>query len=196
VIAPGPGAPVDWHAQVTELLEWHWDNLLRPRLDGLTDAEYLWEPAPGCWSVRPRAEATSEHAAGAGGVVIDWAFPAPEPPPLTTIAWRLGHLALVLGERDSNHFGDGSVSYPTTDWPLTAAGGLALADHWYAAWTGHLRQLTADDLGRACGPAEGPYADAPFGMLVLHIAREVIHHGAEICLLRDLYRATGGAGPS
>jgi hypothetical protein len=24
--------------------------------------------------------------------------------------------------------------------------------------------------------------------LVLHINREAIHHGAEICLLRDLYR--------
>jgi hypothetical protein len=26
--------------------------------------------------------------------------------------------------------------------------------------------------------------------LVLHINREALHHGAEICLLRDLYRAT------
>ena len=25
------------------------------------------------------------------------------------------------------------------------------------------------------------------GVLVLHINREMIHHGAEICLLRDLY---------
>jgi hypothetical protein len=24
--------------------------------------------------------------------------------------------------------------------------------------------------------------------LVLHISKELIHHGAEICLLRDLYR--------
>jgi hypothetical protein len=196
VIAPGPGRPVDWHAEITQLLEWHWDNLLRPRLDGLTDAEYLWEPAPGCWSVRPRAEASSAHAAGSGDVVIDWALPAPEPPPLTTIAWRMGHLALALGERDSRHFGDGSVSYTNAEWSLTAAGGLALLDHWYAAWAGHLRELTADDLGRSCGPSEGPYADAPFGALLLHIAREVIHHGAEICLLRDLHRATGGTAPS
>jgi hypothetical protein len=27
--------------------------------------------------------------------------------------------------------------------------------------------------------------------LVLHINREVMHHGGEIGLLRDLYRATG-----
>jgi hypothetical protein len=31
-------------------------------------------------------------------------------------------------------------------------------------------------------------------VLVLHIHREVIHHGAEIALLRDLYRARGIAG--
>jgi hypothetical protein len=195
VIAPSPGRPVDWRTELSELLEWHWANLLRPRLDGLTDDEYLWEPVRGCWSVRPRGEATSPLAFGAGDVVIEFAFPAPEPPPFTTIAWRMGHLAIALGERDSRHFGDGTVGWATTDWPLTAAGGLGLLDHWYASWTGHLRELTADDLGRRCGPSEGAYADFPFGALVLHIAREVIHHGAEILVLRDLYPRRDQLGP-
>ena len=35
--------------------------------------------------------------------------------------------------------------------------------------------------------AEGPFAEAPLAALVLHINREVLHHGAEICLLRDLF---------
>ena len=35
--------------------------------------------------------------------------------------------------------------------------------------------------------------DDPFIGLVLHVHREVIHHGAEILLLRDLYRATTSA---
>jgi hypothetical protein len=31
--------------------------------------------------------------------------------------------------------------------------------------------------------------------LIAHVNREVMHHGGEICLLRDLYRAgPGGAG--
>ena len=38
-----------------------------------------------------------------------------------------------------------------------------------------------------CGPAEGPYADYPFIALILHINREMIHHGAEIACIRDLY---------
>jgi hypothetical protein len=56
-------------------------------------------------------------------------------------------------------------------------------------WRPHLRPrldgLTDD------GPTEGPYADHPLGSLILHINREAIHHGAEVCLLRDLYRNRG-----
>jgi len=35
----------------------------------------------------------------------------------------------------------------------------------------------------------GTGADSSVAQLVLHINREVMAHGAEICLLRDLYRA-------
>jgi hypothetical protein len=79
---------VDWAGQLAEQLDWHWKAQLRPRLDGLTDDEYRWEPVAGCWNVRRR---------------------------------------------------------------------------------------------------EAPYVDSPMAALVLHINREVIHHGAEISLLRDLY---------
>jgi len=51
-----------------------------------------------------------------------------------------------------------------------------------------VRRLGADGLARAIGPAEGPWADHPMATLVLHINREMLHHGAEIALLRDLYR--------
>ena len=53
--------------------------------------------------------------------------------------------------------------------------------------------MSAADLAAPCGPAEGPYADYPKAALVLHIHREVIHHGAEVSLLRDLYRRRGSA---
>jgi hypothetical protein len=38
---------VDWNDILGDQLGWHWTYQLRPRLDGLTDEEYLWEPAPG-----------------------------------------------------------------------------------------------------------------------------------------------------
>ena len=39
------------------------------------------------------------------------------------------------------------------------------------------------------GPKGEHHADQSMAALVMHINREVIAHGAEICLLRDLYRA-------
>jgi hypothetical protein len=92
---------VDWPFQLAEQLDWHWRAQLRPRLNGLTDEEYRWEPVPGAWNVRPRGTGTA---------------------------------------------------------PI------------------------------AVGPAEGPWADHSMAELVLHINRETLHHGAEIALLRDLYR--------
>ncbi|MDT7599447.1 MAG: hypothetical protein QOK26_1524 [Pseudonocardiales bacterium] len=71
---------VDWHGELIGQMEFYRDTSLRPRLDGLTDAEYLWEPAPERWSVRP------QHPDGAA--TVGWAYPEPGPPPLTTIAWR------------------------------------------------------------------------------------------------------------
>jgi len=179
---------IDWTHELVEQLDWHWQNQLRPRLDGLTDDEYLWEPVAGCWSARRRADATTPLATGAGDTVIDFAWPEPVPAPVTTIAWRLGHMAIgIFGQRSADHFGDGGVTYETTDWPLTAAGGLALLDRWHAAWTAGVSTLDADGLAHPCGGHEGPFAEYPFAALVLHVNREAIHHGAEVALLRDLY---------
>src|SRR5215218_2263792 len=120
---------IDWTKELVAQLSFQWDNILRPRLDGLTDEQYLWEPVPGMWSVRRRADATTPMAAGTGDTVIDYELPEPLPPPLTSIAWRLGHICVVFGQRAANHFGGGVVWYDTIDWPLTAAGMLELVDH-------------------------------------------------------------------
>jgi len=183
---------IDWNQELTEQLDWHWQHHLRPRLADLTDDEYLWEPVPGCWSLRPRGEATSPMAAGAGDTVADFDYPEPDPAPFTTIAWRMAHISIgVLGSRAANHFGEpGTVEYATTDWPLTAAGGLALLDRHYDAWTTGVRSLGDEGLRRPCGAAEGPFAEYPMAALVLHISREAIHHGSELCLKRDLYRTS------
>jgi hypothetical protein len=45
---------LDWNFQLAEQLDFYWREQLRPRLNGLTDEEYRWEPVPGMWSVRPR----------------------------------------------------------------------------------------------------------------------------------------------
>ncbi|MFF4585141.1 DinB family protein [Streptomyces sp. NPDC001388] len=45
------------------------------RLTGLGDEEHLWEPVPGCWSVRRRGEATTPRAFGPGEWVLDLGAP-------------------------------------------------------------------------------------------------------------------------
>lgn len=168
-------------SHLAEQLDWHWAGQLRPRLDGLTDDEYFFEPVPGCWTLRrdgPR-------------VIPDFAYPPPQPEPLTTIAWRLAHVIVgVLAVRAHSHFGGPPADYESWPYAADAATALRQLDDAYACWMAGVRSLDDARLSEPCGPAEGPYADKPMTTLILHINREVIHHGAEIALLRDLYAHT------
>jgi hypothetical protein len=124
------------------------------------------------------------HADG----TIDFEFPPPTPAPVTTIAWRLAHVIVgVLAMRAHSHFDGPPADYQTWNYAGDAATALRQLDSAYAEWMSGVQQLSTEDLAKPIGPAEGPWADKPMLDLVLHINREVIHHGAEIALLRDLY---------
>lgn len=166
-------------AVLLEQLTWHWDNHLRPRLEGMADDEYLWRPTPDAWTI---------HFAESAAPTIDFAYPPPDPAPVTTIAWRLAHVIVgCLGARAANHFGGPPVDYFTFPYSPTATGALDQLDEAYARWVAGVSSLSDADLQRPVGPTEGPWAEHSMGTLVAHINREVIHHGAEMCLLRDLY---------
>lgn len=171
----------------------HWERQLRPRLAGLSDAEYFWEPAPDAWSVRPRGTSSAQVQAGVGDHTVDFAFPEPDPAPVTTIAWRLAHVVVgVLAVRSAAHAGGPPASYETWDYAGTATAALAQLDTEMERWVEHVSSLDAAQLVAPCGPSEGPWADEPFAALVLLVTREVVHHGAEVCLLRDLHAASPG----
>jgi hypothetical protein len=121
-------------------------------------------------------------------LAIDFELPEPTPAPVTTIAWRLGHIGSgVLGFRADNHFGTGAPNFDEVRWPPSAEAAIAYVEDGYTRWMAGVRSLDADALARPIGPAEGPWAERSFAELVLHISREVMHHGAEVALLRDLY---------
>ncbi|MBR7835119.1 DinB family protein [Actinospica durhamensis] len=156
---------------------------LRDRIAGMSDHEYLWEPAPGCWSVRT----------GQDGVArVDLDRDAPEPPPLTTIAWRLWHIADCLRSYTDRAFETQATPGPGLDWTTSPVAAAAVVDSEWDRFVGHVRKLDQEALERPIGPAFGPYAQDSMHALVLHATDEVIHHGAEVALLRDLYRVTGG----
>lgn len=182
-----------WNQMLRDQFTWHWRHLLHERLTGMTDEEYLWEPAPGSWSVRPRGTGSAPVQAGAGDMTIDFAFPEPDPAPLTTIAWRLGHVIVgVLAIRNASHFGREPVDYSTFEYAATAEEALTQLDDEIATWLAGVESLGEDGLHRPCGEAEGHFAEDPMSRLVLHIHRELLHHLAEVCLLRDLYLHTQG----
>lgn len=175
-------APELFEAPLLSSLDYVWDRI-HQRLVGLTRQEYLWEPVPGCWSVRP----------GPDGPTVEDSYPAPEPPPVTTIAWRTWHIGLsCLASYTEAGLGDWPLPVRDRAWYLDPAEALAAMDTAWQAFRAGLGRLGKDGMQRELGPDWGPYEHDSWAALVLHAQDELSHHGAEIALLRDLYRASGG----
>lgn len=167
-------------------------ELLLERVNGMSDEEYLWEPVPGCWSLRRRDDARSSAPLGKGDWVLDFARPEPDPPPFTTIAWRMTHLASGLQSRADYTIGSRSLTPHDLEVPVTAADATAILDACAAQWRGALESAGEDELEQV-GYSQLPWGldlDLPFIDIVWWVNKEVLHHGAEIALLRDLYRAS------
>lgn len=193
---PVPGA--DLPTVLLEQIEFHVREHLRPRLEGLTDEEYFFDPGGTgrAWTVHPRTPAGAQQPTaiqgGSGAMVIDFDVPEPTPAPLTTIAWRLGHLIVgVLAVRNHDHHGGPAADYMSWDYAATAAEALSQFDAEYERWIAGVRAWSAEDLRVAVGEAEGEWAEHSRATLVAHIHRELIHHLAEIALLRDLWAHRG-----
>ena len=185
---------IDWQAEVVDQMDSHWRNQLRPRLAGLTDDEYFWEPVPGCWSLRRKGESSAPISRGVGEYRMDYAEPSHALQPVTTIAWRLAHLIDNLGSPTVPHFEFKGPDSPTIDFAGSAGGALRQLNKGYDAWINDVHILGDVGLARPQGALSPPqYSDAPIARLVMYSHVEVIHHGAEICLLRDLYAWRTGA---
>ena len=170
---------VDVGALLLAGFDFSWESV-RGRMDGMGDDEYLWEPVAGCWSVRP---------AGDGRFVADVERPEPDPPPVTTIAWRTGHIAVAcLDSYTERAFGTRGTAFGELEWVGTAAEALAGLDAAWAAFRGAFGSLDEEGWARPIGPAFGPFAEESHASLVLHAYDEVVHHGAEVALLRDHWR--------
>jgi hypothetical protein len=166
----------------------------------MTDDEYLWEPVPNCWSLRPQAKGPGPGArflVGGGEWGRDAApSPHPVPPPFTTIAWRLSHLSEMLAMRADYTNGSSSLTQQEYESPGDAAGAVAAFHAAASAWRAAL--LSADDAALdQVGYSTYPHGSDPedrFIETAWWVNQEVLHHGAEIALLRDLYRHRSAGG--
>ena len=112
----------------------------------ITDEEYLWEPVPGSWSVRRRADGPGQRATvllGAGEWGRDSAPEHPYPPPFTTIAWRLSHISEMLAIRADYTAGGRDMTSGTFYNSGAAMGGIKSFSDAAEAWRAAL--VSADD---------------------------------------------------
>ncbi|WP_328982948.1 DinB family protein [Streptomyces mirabilis] len=149
------------------------------RLDGLTDAEYLWEPVAFCMTLRPAADGMFRADPRPGGEV--------RPAPFTTIGWRIWHIGADCLRGYGRFFGDDPQSDDRHLWPGTASEGVQeLANDW-SRFRNHVESLGDDRLLQPMGPIAGDYGHESYLLLALHALDEAAHHGAELGVLRDLY---------
>jgi hypothetical protein len=156
-----------------------WERLTA-RLAGLGDEEYRWEPTGSAWTVRPT---------GDGSWQADWADPDPDPPPVTTIAWRTWHLGSdCLADYLSRSPAGRPLEVTGTRWYGDAASALGDLTEAAGAFRAAMVELGEDGMWQPLGAAWGRFGEAPWAELFVHATDELAHHGAEIALLRDLYR--------
>ncbi len=167
-------------------------------VDPITDHEYQWSPVTGAWSVRRHADGPGPGATqlfGAGEWGRDgYDGKEPEPTPFTTIAWRLSHLSEMLALRADYSTGSRSLTKDTYPAPGDAVDAISAFVTASEAWRGTLTECddaALDTVGYSSYPY-GSDAEEAFIDIVWWVNQEVLHHGAEIALLRDLYRHSLG----
>lgn len=148
---------------------------LLARLDGLTPEEYLWEPVENMWSVRATGDGFTIDGAGVRSI---------EPPPMTTIAWRLWHIAIDCFDDYTRRFA-GDHSDAPDDWTLEPSEAIARLEE---TWNGYRSTISSRPFFDQLGPNWEHWSQSCVADMAMHASNELVHHAAEIGVLRDLYR--------
>jgi len=93
---------------------------------------------------------------------------------------------MALGGFTTMRFGT-ELTEEATDYPGAASGVKTFLEANYRAWRIALSGLDEAGWNAPLGPSWGDYAEDNTFDLALHILDEVVHHSAEVGLLRDLY---------
>lgn len=157
---------------------------LHKTLDGIGEDEFFWEPVAGSWTVHRRTEPLGVGT-GSGEWVLDYDPSEPQPAPFTTIVWRTLHIASMNYLYWDYGFGTASLSFD-----LEMPGTVAEATDWLFASHQPVQDVLADlsetELDELAPTHWGQ--QWPVHRIFATLVNEQVHHGAEISLLRDLYR--------
>lgn len=107
-----------------------------------------------------------------------------------TLRWRLEHIASFLGE-DRNPAWLGLDTAPWSGNPsgASAAEALTLVDDSFAHLRGLVAHTDVTSFEEPIGAVAGPYGDATRRSFALHVADELIHHGASGIAPRSVRRS-------
>ncbi len=150
----------------------------------LTDDEYFWEPVTPCWGIRRRGQSDAPTQYGRGEWVIEmW---GDDPPRVTTIGWRLVHLAVGTETYVDTTFEGGTSTFADAEIPASAQQAVARLLDAQARLLEHFAKVDDAALTRPTPTHWG--ADLPLWQLLWTSIVEQFHHSAEIGALRDLKR--------
>lgn len=150
----------------------------------LTDEEFFWEPVTPCWGVRRRGESDAPTQWGSGEWIVEmW---GDDPPRVTTIGWRLVHLAVGGEIYLDRTFDGGSTTLADAEVPGSAAEAVARLRAKQERMLARCAAIEDEALTLATPTHWGE--ELPLWQLVWTSIVEQFHHGAEIGTLRDVHR--------
>ena len=153
---------------------------LTQTLSGLTDVEFSWEPVDGSWRVSRDDE---------GRWTYDYEIPDPQPAPFTTIGWRLVHIALCKVMYHEWAFGPRELTWISIETPGDVEASIATLEVGHGLLANDLASLGDDALERPVLTNWGE--EWPAWRIFTTMIDHDRHHGAEIGVLRVLYRVAG-----
>ena len=169
---------------LASILRWQFDltwSLLDGHLQALSDEDYLWEPAPDCWTVRKGST---------GFWSADWVEPEPDPAPVSTIGWTSWHIGWWWTEASAHLNGDVPAERAAIGWPGSAAGTVAWLGGLRSRWVDLLDGLTDTELAKV-SPYPWPLKqDRVVAHTLGWVNAELMKNASEIGQLRFLRIAT------
>jgi nicotinamidase-related amidase len=156
---------------------------LRRQVEGLTAEDFFWRPAAECWSLRRLED---------GRWSLDYAEAPLVLAPVTTIAWRMVHVAACKLMYYEYAFGPASLIWDDLVLPGTPDAALTFLEEGQQQLLSALTELTAADL-QALRPTNWGQQWPTWRIFWTMITHD-LEHGAEIGLLRQLYRLSRETG--
>ncbi|MGI5196017.1 DinB family protein [Streptomyces sp. CA-288835] len=174
------------NASQPDLLRWQFEltwSLFEYHLERLEPEDFLWEPTPYCWTVRPNEDGTW---------VPDWAETEPDPVPVPTIGWLSWHIGWWWSVTIDHAQGRTPRERTEITWPGDGTATIEWLRGLRTDWLAVLDRLPDTDLD-ATAPFPWPNdPDHTLAHMLAWVNAELMKNATEIGQLR-LLRAASAA---